>query len=71
MAARDDEYVKVPKSVIDWLLGEGPDSAGKWFDESAEIEGARGRYWWRSSLQRAMASQQLKEAPMLRIEHNE
>lgn len=44
--------VTLPKSVIDWLLGEGPNDKGEWFEQPVD----RQRYWWRKDLRAALSA---------------
>lgn len=46
-------HVLVPKSAIDWLLGEGPDVNGEHFGDN--IPERAQRYWWRSHFRTLIA----------------
>lgn len=52
----NDEWVLVPKSAIDWLMGEAPDSAGYWFGEFPEGYVPVGRFWWRDHFDALIAA---------------
>lgn len=66
-AAADEEYVRVPKFALDWLFGAGPDTDGRWFDETWQVHRPTGAFWWRSEFKRMITTQELKETSRIML----
>ena len=65
--APGQDMVMVPRSAIEWLMGEAPDADGKWFSEvedatprTMSLGTRRPLYWWRSHFRKLIA---IKGAP--------
>jgi len=62
LSTPEGEWVLVPKSALDWLMGEGPDANGRWFgDRSPQQTKPIGPYWWRSEFRAMIAASPLSK----------